>query len=144
MENYVKREYFSGSFSVFFLAITLRKAYSSTESKEPFSYSTVAHVLLIADILISNSFNHYVNLDIMLSLGIPCVVAICAVHYCMQRLYAQHYKTEKELGRRGVCHAAVWAESCGGKSLCGGTAAAGGGDGYGSLSCDNFHRCDPV
>ena len=55
---------------------------------------------LIADILISNSFNHYVNLDIMLSLGIPCVVAICAVHYCMQRLYAQHYKTEKELGRR--------------------------------------------
>ena len=82
----------------------------------------MAHVLLIADILISNSFNHYVNLDIMLSLGIPCVVAICAVHYCMQRLYAQHYKTEKELGRRGVCHAAVWAESCGGKSLCGGTA----------------------
>lgn len=63
----------------------------------PFSYSTVAHVLLIADILISNSFNHYANLDIMLSLGIPCVVAICAVHYCMQRLYAQHYKTEKEL-----------------------------------------------
>lgn len=54
-------------------------------------------MLLIADILISNSFNHYVNLDIMLSLGIPCVVAICAVHYCMQRLYAQHYKTEKEL-----------------------------------------------
>lgn len=101
-------------------------------------------MLLIADILISNSFNHYVNLDIMLSLGIPCVVAICAVHYCMQRLYAQHYKTEKELGRRGVCHAAVWAESCGGKSLCGGTAVAGGGDGYGSLSCDNFHRCDPV
>ncbi len=45
-------------------------------------------MLLIADILISNSFNHYVNLDIMLSLGIPCVVAICAVHYCMQRLYA--------------------------------------------------------
>ena len=30
LENYVKREYFSGSFSVFFLAITLRKAYSKS------------------------------------------------------------------------------------------------------------------
>ena len=30
-------------------------------------------MLLIADILISNSFNHYVNLDIMLSLGISAL-----------------------------------------------------------------------
>lgn len=63
----------------------------------PFSYSTVGHCLLIADILISNCFNHYENLDIMLSLGIPCVVGICAAHYAMQMLYKDHYRTEKKL-----------------------------------------------
>lgn len=63
----------------------------------PFHYSTMAHVLVIANILVSNSFNHYANLDIMLSLGIPCVLAICAAHYFMQSLYVSHYQTAQKL-----------------------------------------------
>lgn len=63
----------------------------------PFAYSTVAHTLVIFNILISNMFNHYANLDIMLSLGIPCVVAICAVSYFMQKLYRSHYRVTKRL-----------------------------------------------
>ncbi len=63
----------------------------------PFAYATVAHVLVIANILISYQFNHYENLDIMLSLGIPCVVGICAIHYCMEKLYVTHYQTTKKL-----------------------------------------------
>lgn len=63
----------------------------------PFSYSTIAHVLVISNILISNEFNHYANLDIMMSLGLPLVVAICAIHYFMQTLYVDHYKTSKRL-----------------------------------------------
>lgn len=63
----------------------------------PFGYSTVAHILVIFNILSSNLFNHYANLDIMLSLGVPCVVAICAVNYFMQNLYVSHYQAAKQL-----------------------------------------------
>lgn len=63
----------------------------------PFKISTIAHVLLIADIIISNTFNHYANLEIMLSLGIPCLVAIVASHFFMERLYIDHYLTSEKL-----------------------------------------------
>lgn len=33
----------------------------------------------------------------MLSLGIPCLLAICFVHYFMQKLYVGHYQTAKKL-----------------------------------------------
>lgn len=63
----------------------------------PLKYAIVAHSLLIADILISNTFNHYESLDLMLSLGIPCVVAICFAHYFMQKLNTTHYLTARKL-----------------------------------------------
>ena len=63
----------------------------------PFHYATFFHSLLIANILVSNLFNHYENLNIMLSLGIPCLLAICFVHYFMQKLYVGHYQTAKKL-----------------------------------------------
>ena len=63
----------------------------------PFHYSTFFHSMLIVNILVSNLFNHYANLDIMLSLGLPCVFAICFIHYSMQKLYVGHYQTAKKL-----------------------------------------------
>lgn len=63
----------------------------------PFYLSTVAHCLLIADILISNHFLHYENLDIMLSLGIPCVLGICVCHFVLERLYVEHYEMMNRL-----------------------------------------------
>ena len=63
----------------------------------PFHYSTFFHCLLVVNILVSNTFNHYENLDIMLSLGLPCLFAICAIHYFMQKLYVGHYVTAKKL-----------------------------------------------
>ena len=63
----------------------------------PFGYSTFFHVLVIANILISNLFNHYESLDLMLTLGIPCVVGICAVNYVMEKVYADQYRTKLEL-----------------------------------------------
>ena len=63
----------------------------------PFSYSTPAHILLMADILISHTFNHYANLDLMLSLGIPLMVGICTIQYVMQKLYMSHYQVTKRL-----------------------------------------------
>lgn len=63
----------------------------------PFRYALVAHTLVIANILISNLFNHYQNLDIMMSLGIPCVAGICAAHYFMEKAYLDHYETARKL-----------------------------------------------
>ena len=63
----------------------------------PFYYSTFFHCLVIVNILVSHTFNHYENLDIMLSLGLPCLVSICAIHFCMQKLYVGHYLTAKKL-----------------------------------------------
>lgn len=69
----------------------------------PFSLSTVGHLLLIADILLSNLFNHYANLDMMLSLGLPAAGGIILVHLCMQHFYMDHYKTVKNLEKLSVC-----------------------------------------
>lgn len=63
----------------------------------PFRYSTIAHSLLIADILTSHLFNQYLNLDLMLSLGIPCLLGIVASHYFMEGIYRDHYETTEKL-----------------------------------------------
>lgn len=63
----------------------------------PFKYSTPAHLLLMVDILVSNTFNHYANLDMMLSLGLPATIAVILVHFCMQKYYLDHYKTQRNL-----------------------------------------------
>ena len=63
----------------------------------PFHYSTFFHCLVIVNILVSYTFNHYENLDIMLSLGLPCLFAICFINYFMQKLYVGHYLTAKKL-----------------------------------------------
>lgn len=63
----------------------------------PFEYCTISHVLLISDILISNLFNHYENIDIMLSLGIPCILAITACNYVMCSSYYDNYIIRKKM-----------------------------------------------
>jgi len=63
----------------------------------PFHYALIAHCILIANILVSHLFNHYTNLDMMISLGLPCVVGICSAHYFMQKLYMDHYQATRKL-----------------------------------------------
>ena len=63
----------------------------------PFAYSTFAHSLVIANILISNSFNHYMRMDIMLSLGIPCLLGIVCTHFVMSMVYKDQYDTKVKL-----------------------------------------------
>ena len=63
----------------------------------PFKYALIAHCLLVVNILVSHTFNHYKNLDMMISLGLPCVIGICAAHYFMQKLYMDHYQTARKL-----------------------------------------------
>lgn len=63
----------------------------------PFAYSSISHLCVLANILISNLFNHYENLDIMLSLGIPCILAIIATNFVMSEVYYDTYLTKKKL-----------------------------------------------
>lgn len=63
----------------------------------PFKYSTVAHILFIADIFVANIFIHYENLDMMYLFNIPCVIAICAMHKMMQNVYCEHYFAKDQL-----------------------------------------------
>ncbi len=63
----------------------------------PFQYSLASNLGLIANILISNLFNHYENLDIMLSLGIPCTLGITATSYVMSGVYYDNYITKHQL-----------------------------------------------
>ena len=63
----------------------------------PLRYGILAHVLLIANIVISNTFNHYESFDQMMMLGIPCVVAICVMNCVTERVYLDQYRTKQQV-----------------------------------------------
>ena len=68
----------------------------------PFSYSLIAHTLLIVDIAIANLFIHYDNLSMMYMFNLPCIFAICIMHYLMQRVYLEQYITKEKLQKMVV------------------------------------------
>lgn len=63
----------------------------------PFEVSSISHMLVFANILVSNTFNHYANLDIMLSLGLPCMFGIIATNYVLCGAYYDNYTTKHQL-----------------------------------------------
>lgn len=63
----------------------------------PKKMSVFFHSLLIGNILISNQFNHYENLDIMLSLSIPCLIAIEAMLWFSETSFKEQYITKEKL-----------------------------------------------
>ena len=65
----------------------------------PITYSIIAHCMLIFDILITYPLNHYEDIELMLSLGIPVLVAIEIVLFYMEHAYADQYQMREELKR---------------------------------------------
>ncbi|MDO5156057.1 MAG: GGDEF domain-containing protein [Eubacteriales bacterium] len=63
----------------------------------PFGYATISHILVIFNIFISNTFNHYENIDIMFELGIPCLIGCIAVNIVMNSVFFDTYMTKKQL-----------------------------------------------
>lgn len=63
----------------------------------PFKTSTIWHSLLIVDIIVSNFFNHYENFNLMLTLGVPCVISICMSNKMMEHTYRDQYETKHQL-----------------------------------------------
>ncbi|WP_026652566.1 GGDEF domain-containing protein [Butyrivibrio proteoclasticus] len=59
--------------------------------------SLYSSLLFIAEIFISNSFNHYTNLDIILALQIPCALAVFLSHFLLMLFYLDHYRVQQQL-----------------------------------------------
>ncbi len=63
----------------------------------PFWLSTISHCGVFLNIIISHQFNHYENIDLMFSLGLPCMLGIIATNYVMCGVYYDTYTTKHQL-----------------------------------------------
>lgn len=63
----------------------------------PLIYSNIGHGLLLVDIALANLFLHYDELAMMYLFNVPCVIAVCAVHRVMKRVYMEQYMIRKKL-----------------------------------------------
>lgn len=63
----------------------------------PLKYSIPAHAFMVVDIAVADLFIHYDNIQMMYLFNIPCIVAVCAMHYLMQRVYLEQYITKGKL-----------------------------------------------
>ncbi len=63
----------------------------------PFWYSTIAHILMILDIVVANMFIRYEDVGMMILFNLPCIIAICAMHRIMEKVYLDHYLVSKKL-----------------------------------------------
>ncbi len=57
----------------------------------------VSHMIFILEILISHTFNHYENLDIILALQIPSAFAVVCSHLVLMLYYLDHYRMHQKL-----------------------------------------------
>lgn len=77
--------------------IIMHLLYMASAFASPLLLVTISHWLILFDILVSNLFNHYANLDIMLSLGIPCLIGITLVNCALSNVFYDNYTIRKKL-----------------------------------------------
>lgn len=63
----------------------------------PRQYSLIMHSLVIVNIIVSNTFNHYENFDLMITLGLPLLVGTEIVIYYIEEVFADKYIMDLEL-----------------------------------------------
>ena len=63
----------------------------------PMKYSFIAHSLLLFDIIISYPINHYESIDLMLTLGTPCLLATEFLVVINERTFRDQYRSKREL-----------------------------------------------
>lgn len=59
-------------------------------------------LFFLLEILVTNSFNHYPNLDIIFALEIPCGLAVIMSHCLLMLFFLDHYRVEQKLERAMV------------------------------------------
>lgn len=78
-------------------SIVLQLAFFAVNFAFPWTMAVPMHTLQIVTILLTHPLIHYPNIDLLLSLNIPCWAAISLAHFVMQNLYVKHYQTTKKL-----------------------------------------------
>ena len=63
----------------------------------PRTWSIFFHSLLIFDIIISYPINHYESIDLMMTLGIPALVAIEVLMWIIENTYKEQYEIREQL-----------------------------------------------
>jgi diguanylate cyclase (GGDEF)-like protein len=63
----------------------------------PKKMSTIAHSIVIFNIIISNMFHHYEHFTQMILLSVPCYIAIQSVIWTLEKGYEEHYELLKQL-----------------------------------------------
>lgn len=71
--------------------IVLQIMFFAIEFATPFLYALFAHLLFIGDLVAAYYINYFEDFDVMMSVGIPCCIAIIAAQYYMEKLYIKHY-----------------------------------------------------
>ena len=77
--------------------IIMHIVFMASTFASPFWLSTISHCGVFLNIIISHQFNHYENLDIMFSLGLPCMAGIIATNYVMCGVYYDTYTVKHQL-----------------------------------------------
>lgn len=57
----------------------------------------VSYLFFFLEILVSDQFNHYLHLDVILSLQVPCAIAVILGQISLNMVYLDHYKMECRL-----------------------------------------------
>lgn len=63
----------------------------------PMKYSVISHSLVIINILTSHLFNNYQDLHMMISLGLPCLIAIEVLLYLLDKRFKEHLSLKQQL-----------------------------------------------
>lgn len=63
----------------------------------PIRWSIFFHTLLIFDIIVSYPINHYENIDLMITLGVPCLIAIELLLFINEDVYIDQYNYKMKL-----------------------------------------------
>ena len=85
------KRYASVGFTIMQIVI-LMLGFAST-----FGVASLSQLLIIFNILVSNTFNNYEDLNLMLSLGIPCSVGIALASFVFTQSYYETYKVTNKL-----------------------------------------------
>ncbi len=62
----------------------------------------LSYVIYFAEIFISNTFNHYDNMDIILALNIPCAFAVMFAQIILTLITFDHYLAIKQMEKENV------------------------------------------
>lgn len=59
--------------------------------------TTLSTIVFLLEILLSDAFNHYPNLDIIMALEIPVGIAVIISHSLLMLFYLDHYRVQQKL-----------------------------------------------